>query len=68
MKSKCAFCDKPEYMPKWFVCPSYIYRPNLYSVCEEHQNLSLTWDDVYPDEGGPAITRHEYKTGSSTNG
>ena len=67
MKPKCAFCDKPEFLPRWFGCPLEVYRPNQYSVCEDHQNLFLTWNDVYPDVNGPAVTRHEYKAENSTD-
>lgn len=49
MSLKCAFCDKDGYKPKWFVCPARVYKPNQYLVCEEHQDLNLTYDDVYPD-------------------
>ena len=47
MSLKCAFCDKDGYKPKWFVCPARVYKPNQYLVCEEHQDLNLTYDDVY---------------------
>lgn len=59
---KCAFCEKPqwEYGERWFVCPSSIYRPNQYSVCEEHDKLSLKYEDVYLDDG-TIIIRHEDK-------
>lgn len=58
---RCAFCESPAYMSKWFLCPGTVYRPNEYSVCEKHQDLYLTWEDVYPDPIGPAIVRHEDK-------
>ena len=64
---RCAFCDKPEYKPKWFVIPGYVIKPNEYSVCEAHQNLSLTYDDVYPNDQSHPITRHEYKVCNKDN-
>ncbi len=54
-------------MVRYFVCPSTIYRPNAYSVCKKHSHLSLTYDDVYPDENGMAIIRHEDKAENSTD-
>ena len=61
MTFKCAFCDKDEWQGKWFVCPGAVYRPNQYSVCEEHQNMSLRYEDVYKSNDAPPIIRHEYK-------
>lgn len=57
----CAFCSNISARDKWFVCPSTIFRPNMYSVCEEHVDLSLNWNDVYPTDGCKPITRHEHK-------
>jgi hypothetical protein len=60
MTYKCAFCDKEEVMPKWFVIPGHIIKPNQYSVCEDHLDLSLGYYDVYPNDQERPITRHEY--------
>ena len=58
---RCAFCDSRETIDKYFVCPGYIYRPNMYSTCDKHKNLSLKYEDVYRDDSSPPITRHEDK-------
>lgn len=60
----CAFCERPGNIDKYFVCPSHIWRPNMYSVCENHQTMSLQWHDVYPAENCQPITRHEDKVNS----
>ncbi len=62
MTYKCAFCDKDEYSPKWFVNPTTIVgMPTQYSVCKDHKDLSIDYYDVYPDGLDNPITRHEYK-------
>ena len=64
---KCAFCNKEESMQKWFVCPGTVYRPNMYSVCDDHKDLSLKWEDVYPDHLGMSVLKHHDKTEDSTD-
>ena len=58
----CAFCSKDSKLYKYFICPSHIYRPNMYSVCDEHKELSLKYEDVYPSDGCKPIIKHEYYT------
>lgn len=48
-------------MFKYFGCPGISWRPNMYSVCEEHKDLSLKWEDVYPIDGELPVRRHEDK-------
>lgn len=58
---QCAFCDSTETIDRYFVCPSYIYRPNMYSTCDKHKHLFLKYEDVYKDSASAPITRHEDK-------
>jgi len=58
---KCAFCNKDGGMFKWFVIPGHIIKPNQYSVCYGHKDLSLYYYDVYPNDQEKPITRHEDK-------
>lgn len=57
----CAFCSEDGSMQKWFVCPSTQWRPNMYTVCENHKDKYLKWDDVYPSYDCLPVTRHEDK-------
>lgn len=58
---KCAFCQQPGPIEKFFGCPGTVYRPNMYTVCDEHKEMHLTWEDVYPTDDCKPITRHEDK-------
>jgi hypothetical protein len=61
MTYTCAFCNKSQYREKWFGLPGHIYRPNQYSVCEDHQDLFLTYEDVYKFDDDAPITKHADK-------
>jgi len=60
---QCAFCSSTKTRDKYFCCPSSIWRPNMYSVCAQHEHMTLSWEDVYPTEDCKPITRHESKLG-----
>lgn len=64
---RCAFCDDRGIHEKWFSCPSTIWRPNMYTVCDAHKDMYLSWNDVYPAEQEKAVTRHEYKLKRTEN-
>lgn len=61
MAYPCAFCSQPGTIERFFVCPGNIWRPNMYSVCKQHKDLCLKWEDIYPTDDCKPITRHEDK-------
>jgi hypothetical protein len=56
----CDFCSNTGTIQKFFICPSSVFRPNMYTVCDKHQDKELKYEDVYPKKGCAPITQHEY--------
>lgn len=61
MTYSCAFCEKPGYYQKYFVCPSTIWRPSMYTICKEHHDQSISYYDVYPEDGSSPELRISQK-------
>lgn len=61
MEINCLTCGKEAIIirPRFINVPSFIIVPNQYVLCEEHQNISYEYDDIYDDKGERKEINHE---------
>ncbi len=48
---KCLYCDNPGIHTKYMTIPGHIVVPNAYDLCDDHEDKTLGYYDIYNDDG-----------------